>query len=352
MARLMTLHFLPLLTYSGPVHALTYSASPGTYILTGSADRSIRLYNPSRPAPPPTTNSLTPPKPTQLIQTYSAHGYAVLSLSVASDNATFASAGGDRNVFLWDVGTAQTIRRFGGNQGHTLRVNAVTFAGEGDSVLVSGGYDSSVRIWDIKSQAMKPIMVLDDAKDSVSCVLAGVRGGEYEILTGSVDGRVRVYDLRAGSMEVDVIGAPVTSLQRTRDGKGILVGSLDNSIRLMDRDSGGLLRSYKSESWENSEFRMWSCFGGNERWVLCGNEEVNGDNGEVVVWDTLTGNVVERLRVEGQKEETKKKIGSDGNERERKNVISCVTWKENGRGDQWCCAGTGGIVTVYGPIKV
>jgi mitogen-activated protein kinase organizer 1 len=333
----------------GPVHALTYSSSPSTYILTGSSDRSIRLYNPSRP-PSTSTNPLEPPRPTQLIQTYSAHGYEVLDISVASDNATFASAGGDRSVFLWDVSTAQTIRRFGGNHGHTARINAVTFGGQGDAVLVSGSFDASVRIWDVRSQNTRPIMVLEEARDSVSCVLCGGSGqGEYEILSGSVDGRVRCYDLRAGRLETDVVGASVTSLRRTRDGKGVLVGSLDSCVRLMDRDGGGLLRSYKGEGWRNEEFRMRSAFGGNERWVLCGNEEVKGDEGEVVVWDTLTGKVVERIRVEGSKVEGKKKIGRDGKEKEKRNVISCVTWKENGRGDQWCCAGTDGIVTVFGP---
>ena len=223
----------------------------------------------------------------------------------------------------------------------------MSFGGVGDSVLVSGSFDASVRIWDVKSQNAKPIMVLEEARDSVSCVLCGGEG-EYEILTGSVDGRVRCYDLRVGRVETDVIGASVTSLRRTRDGKGVLVGSLDSCLRLMDRDGGGLVRSYKGERWRNEEFRLRSGFGGNEKWVLCGNEEVKGEDGEVVVWDTLTGNVVEKIRVPGSKAEGKKKIGRDGKEKEKRNVISCVAWKENGKGDQWCCAGTDGIVTVFG----
>ncbi|KAH8803156.1 WD40-repeat-containing domain protein [Xylogone sp. PMI_703] len=346
-----------LLGSNGPVHALSYSSSPSTYILTGSADRTVRLYNPNRQ----TSSSSNPlaPKPTQLIQSYSAHGYAVLDIDVAHDNATFASCGGDRNVFLWDVTTAQTICRFGANsnQGHTARVNTVSFGGAGDSVLVSGGFDARVRVWDIKSRSGKPVMVLEDAKDSVSCVLVGGggdrRGGkaEYEIVAGSVDGRVRYYDIRMGKLETDVIGASVTSLARTRDGKGVLVGALDSTIRLMDRDGGGLLKAYKAdgpEKFKNDEFRLRSCFGGNEKWVLSGNEDVKGDDGEVVVWDTLTGKITERVRITGSSDTGKKKIGRDGKEQEKTFVISCLAWKEDGRGDQWCCAGTDGIVTVFG----
>ncbi|RMY68662.1 hypothetical protein D0863_06956 [Hortaea werneckii] len=62
-----------------PVHALTFSAGTGQYLLTGSQDRQIRLFNPS------TAN---------LIQTYSAHGYEVLDLAVADDNSRFVSGGG------------------------------------------------------------------------------------------------------------------------------------------------------------------------------------------------------------------------------------------------------------------
>jgi mitogen-activated protein kinase organizer 1 len=275
-----------------------------------------------------------------------------LDISVAADNASFASVGGDRSVFLWDVATAQTLRRFGGNQGHTSRINSVAFAGNGDSVLVSGSFDASVRIWDVKSQQMKPIMVLEDATDSVSCVLAGPAAGaagEYEILAGSVDGRVRCYDLRNGALHTDVIGLSVTSLQRTRDGRGLLVGALASSIRLMDRDSGGLLKSYKHDGWKNSEFRMRSTFGGNERWVLCGNEDVSGNDGQVAVWDTLSGEVIEKVQVPGSTTGEKQRIGADGKVKEKKNIISCIAWKENGRGDQWCCGGTDGIITVFGP---
>ncbi|KAM3074810.1 hypothetical protein ACMFMG_008224 [Clarireedia jacksonii] len=346
-----------LLGSNGPVHALTYSSSPSTYILTGSSDRSIRLYNPSRPASSQPTGPHQPPKPTQLIQTYSAHGYEVLSIDVASTNATFASCGGDRSVFLWDVQTAKTLRKFGGNNGHTARVNSVVFAGSGESLLVSGGFDRSVRIWDIKAGGMKPVMVMEEARDSVSVVLAGkggdegyaVGGGEWEIVSGSVDGRVRWYDIRMGKIDTDVIGASVTSLMRTRDGKGLLVGSLDGCLRLMDRDNGACLKTYKDESFKNEEYRIRSCFGRNEKWVVSGNENVKGPDGEVVVWELLTGNVVQRIKVEGSKVEGRKKIGRDGKEKERTNVISAVAWKENGKGDQWCCAGTDGVVTVFGP---
>ena len=138
-----------------------------------------------------------------MIQSYTGvHGYEVLAISVASDNSRFVSAGGDKTVFLWDVPTAQTLRRFGGVGSHTGKVECTAFGGDGDSVVISGSYDSTVRFWDTKSQSNKPIMVLNEAKDSVSCL--GVK--LHEIFTGSVDGRMRRYDLRMGMVSVDVVG--------------------------------------------------------------------------------------------------------------------------------------------------
>ena len=69
-------------------------------------------------------------------------------------------------------------------------------------MVVSGSYDATVRLWDCKSQSTKPIQVLEEARDSVSTL--HVLG--HEIVTGSVDGRLRIYDLRMGMMFADVIG--------------------------------------------------------------------------------------------------------------------------------------------------
>ncbi|KAI0537819.1 WD40-repeat-containing domain protein [Xylaria digitata] len=355
-----------LLGSSGPVHALAYSASPGTYVLAGSSDRSIRLYNPQ----PSTTTTNHPPPPSssshhlskkgvnpaipegRLIQTYSAHGYEVLSLSVSADNARFASAGGDRSVFLWDVASAQTLRRFGGGpQGHSARINSVCFAGEDDSLLISGGLDASVRIWDVRSGAPKPIQVLAEAKDAVTAVAAH----GPEIVAGSVDGRVRTYDVRAGRCVTDVLGPSVTSLCLTRDRKAVLVSGLDSKLRLMDRETGGCLKTYENPGWKNEDLRVQSILGGKEQYILAGDEMTGAPGqdaeGRVWAWDVVSGELKATIRVPwgpAGLEPKKKIIGKDGKEKERTNVISCLAWREGGFGDQFCVSGTSGVVTVYG----
>ncbi|KAI1615186.1 transcription initiation factor TFIID subunit D4 [Exophiala viscosa] len=321
-----------LTSHSGPINAITFSSLGGTYILTGSSDRQIHL---SRSEPSSTTTTTNKIPISTAIQKYAAHGYPVLDISVSQDNQTFASVGGDRSVFLWDVQRADgTLRRFGSNTnaGHTSRINCVAFAGESDNVLVSGSDDTSVRLWDVKSRDNKPLMVLEEAKDGISDLC--VPGNGYEIVSGSVDGRVRSYDVRMGRVTMDVMPGPVTSLDLSRDGRTVLVGCLDGRIRMMDRQDGTCLRGFpaedEKEGYKNDSLRLKSCFASNESLVLSGSES----DGKVRGWDVLSGKSVGMLDV-----------STSGR------VVSVVRWREGsqaqGRQGLWAGGGADGVVKVY-----
>ncbi|KAL6722149.1 Septin spn4 [Lecanora helva] len=275
-------------------------------LLTGSSDRCIHLSNPTKSLP-------TNPK-SSLIQSYTAHAYAVLSLSILPSNARFCSSGGDRQVFLWDVATARTLRRWSGHYG---QVNCVDFGGEDGEVVVSGSFDATVRVWDCRSGSGKAVQVFEEAGDAVSGV--HVRGGE--IVTGGVDGRVRCYDLRMGVVYTDVIGQPVTSVQQTRDGNATLVSTLDSTIRLMDKGNGQLLQSYKGHT--NKDYRVRSCLGMADSVVVSGSED-----GQLYAWDLLEGKVIEKIKAHDGK------------------VASAVAF--NGTRKEWASAGTDGTVSVWG----
>lgn len=318
--------------HNGIVHAVAYSSGSASYILTGSSDRTIRLYNPHK-APPssiaPTTSNA---RPAGLVNKYTAHGYEVLSIDVNSDNDKFVSTGGDKTVFVWDVQTAQTIRRF---TGHAGRVNRGVFGGDSDSIIATGSFDGTVKIWDIKSNSYKPIMTLDDAKDSVTDVAVH----DAEILATSVDGRVRSYDLRTGMCHVDVIGHPCTSLAVTTKGTEMLVSSLDSTIRLMDRDNGQLLKAYQDDAFVNKDLRVRSTLGLNDSVVLSGS-----DNGMVFVWDILGGECLHRFKHSEMREVQGK--GTLSAQTGKKDVVSAVAFCKTRR--EWASAGGDGNVLVWG----
>lgn len=336
---------------AGPVHALAYSASPGTYILTGSADRAVRLYNPAAAA----TAEGVPQG--RLIQTYKGHGHEVLGLDVAGDNERFVSAGGDRAVFLWDVATATTTRRFGGPHGHAARVNCVAFAGDGGVLVASGGVDATVRFWDARGGGARPVQVLGEARDAVTALAAA----GPELVAGSVDGRVRAYDVRMGRCATDVLGASVTSLALARDARALVVASLDGAVRLLDRRDGACLRAYAAPRRRNAALRVQAVLGARERYVVAGDEMTGPDAaaaaaqglGRVWAWDLVTGKVAAEVRVPwgppaAEQQRKRLVVGRDGAERARANVVSCLAWQDAGWGPQFCVAGTSGVVTVFG----
>jgi mitogen-activated protein kinase organizer 1 len=318
----------------GIVHALAYSSGSSTYVLTGCSDRTIRLYNPSKAspssvAPPPSSKTYAP----GLISKYSAHGYEVLSLDVSTDNEKFVSTGGDKTVFYWDVQTAQTIRRW---TGHSGRINRGVFGGEDDSVIVSGSFDGTVKIWDVRQNNYKPIMTLDDAKDAVTDVAIH----DAEIVSASVDGRVRSYDLRTGVCQVDVIGYPVTSLSVSKKGSEVLVSSLDSTVRLMDRGNGQLLKAYRDASFVNTDLRVRSTLGLNDSVVLSGS-----DDGMVFAWDLLEGECLHKFKHSDMREV--KGSGVTGGERKgKKDIVSAVAFCGSRR--EWASAGGDGNVVVWG----
>jgi mitogen-activated protein kinase organizer 1 len=318
--------------HNGPVHAVAYSSGTQTYILTGSSDRVIRLYNPLKAPPnsvaPIASNAYAP----GLVNKYSAHGYEVLSLSVNASNDKFVSTGGDKTVFLWDVQTAQTIRRY---TGHAGRVNTGVFGGEGDSIIATGSFDGTVRIWDVRSNSYKPIMIFDEAKDSITDVVVH----DAEIVSASVDGRVRSYDLRSGMCQADVIGAPCTSLDVSKNGTEMLVSSLDSTIRLMDRGNGEMLREYKDEAFVNKDFRIRSTLGLNDSVVLSGS-----DNGMVFVWDIMGGECLHRFKHSEMREVHGSGIMSG--QAGKKDVVSAVAFCQTRR--EWASAGGDGNVVVWG----
>ncbi|KAF1836099.1 mitogen-activated protein kinase organizer 1 [Decorospora gaudefroyi] len=316
--------------HTGIVHSVTYSSGNSTYILTGCSDRTIRLYNPQKAAPTSSSTSAA-----GLVTKYTAHGYEVLSLAINATNDKFISTGGDKTVFLWDVSSAQTLRRFGGHAG---RVNRGVWGGDGDSVIVSASFDGTVKLWDAKSHANKPVMTLDDAKDSVTDVVVH----DAEIVAASVDGRVRSYDIRMGSCVVDVVGPPVTSLAVSKKGTEVLVGSLDSKLRLMDRANGELLRAYTDQVFVNTELRVRSTLGLNDSVVLSGSE-----HGMVFVWDVMGGECLYKLSHVDRKEVTTRGTHPvAAASKPKQHVVSAVAFCQSRR--EWCSGGGDGNVVVWG----
>jgi len=202
----------------------------GNYCMTGSQDKSIILWNPQKGI---------------LIKTYTGpHNHEVSDIAISPDNNTFASVGGDKLVFYWDVTTGNVIRKF---QGHTQSINCVAFNPQ-KNCLVSGSVDTTVRIWDLDAKPKpgfhimtKEIQILDKQKDSVTQIFVL----DDQIIVGSLDGFIRIYDIRMGTLSSDDVGSPIMAMDLSEDQNYFLVSCIDSKIRLFDRKEGEIIATYE-----------------------------------------------------------------------------------------------------------
>lgn len=248
------------------VSLLDDSLGDGNYCLTGSYDRTIRLWNPHKE---------------KEIRSYLGHGFQVLDLDIARDNNNFISCGEDKQAYYWDVEKAVILRKY---YGHSHRINCIKF-NKDCQVFASGSFDKTVRIWDGRSRSIQAIQVLDHAYDSVSSLVFS----NFELTTASIDGCVRVYDLRMGEIKVDTIGHPVTSLSLSIDGNILLASSLDAKLRLIDKDDGSVYKEYSGH--QNSDFKLENTFSNDDAYVISGSED-----GKIYFWSLEEGSVVQCLR--------------------------------------------------------
>jgi mitogen-activated protein kinase organizer 1 len=306
-------------------------------VLTGAADRAIRLWNPLTAAQhyAPNTTVQKEARPPGLIQTYTAgHAHPVTCIAVSRGNDKFVSGGGDKHVLLWDVTAGHVIRRW---EGHSRgQINAVVFAGDAreDNLVVSGGFDSTIRVWDIRQGGNSSgsgskaamLMVMSEARDAITSIACAKES--TCIWAGSVDGRVRNYDFRMGRVTVDVLGHPVTSLSTTRRADGILVGTLDSTLRLLDSNTGKLLQAFKGSDehmFANQNFRLKSTLAINDGVVLSGTED-----GRVLGWDVISGQVKWDVEHDNRPKDADKRA-----------VVGAVA--ECPSRDEWCSAGGNGM---------
>ncbi|WOO81468.1 putative WD repeat-containing protein [Vanrija pseudolonga] len=250
------------LEHQGAVNVVKYN-NGAKYILSGSSDRTIKLWNPASG---------------KGIKEYRGHAHEVLALDIAHDNAKFASCGGDKAVFVWDVASGAVLRRL---QGHFGKLHAVAFSNDA-GLLASAGFDAKIMLWDMRAAVRDPLQTLKGATSSITTL--DIPPDSVEIIAGSADGHVRSYDVRMGKVTEDLVGAPVSGLtpSPSTPRETMLVASLDGKLRLFDRSNGSVLQTFSGH--KATTQRSKPAFARGEGSVLAGDED-----GRLWTWSVLDG---------------------------------------------------------------
>jgi mitogen-activated protein kinase organizer 1 len=200
--------------------------------------------------------------------------------AVASHDTTMVSASG-KSLVVTDMVTAKVKHRISAS--HTGRVNDVDIRQE--AIYLSASYDGSCKLWDARNlKTQTPIQSCDEAKDSVTCVQMD---GPHSFYTTSVDGYIRLYDIRQGRVTSCNVGAPIVSMAIADD--CVVVSCLDGTLRLVDKELGELLNTYYGAH-KASQYAVACAI--TFRHVMTGSESGPCS----ALYDLVTAKVVQQLR--------------------------------------------------------
>jgi WD40 repeat protein/serine/threonine protein kinase len=159
----------------------------------------------------------------------------VLSLAYAAGPRLLVSGGADRSVKLWDEKRRRLIRAY---PGHSEEVHAVAISVDG-AVVASGSNDQTVIVWAAGSD--RQIAVLRGHTGRVLSLAFSPRG--QLLASASEDGTVKLWDWSQGKLLHTYEGhaQPVRSIAFPANGQTLASGGDDDVIRLWNV----LVRGYR-----------------------------------------------------------------------------------------------------------
>ncbi|KAH9854912.1 WD40 repeat-like protein [Lenzites betulinus] len=146
-------------------------------------------------------------------------------------NALVVSGGCDKELRIWDVKSGYCIYTL---RGHTSTIRCLKVL-HGRPIAVSGSRDRTVRVWDV--QRGRLLRVLEGHTQSVRCLdVCGNR-----IVSGSYDCTCRIWDVDTGACLHVLRGHFHQIYTVAFDGVRVASGGLDTTVRMWDAATGSCL---------------------------------------------------------------------------------------------------------------
>jgi WD40 repeat protein len=213
----------PLEAQSSPANAIAFSRD-GRLAAIAAADKSVRIFD---------------VEANRDLRRCIGHTASVWCVAFSSDGSRLLSGGKDGSVRLWDVTTARELTRL---DGHEDLVSAVAFSPD-DRRALSAGYDHRVILWNLEKGKPVAGFQFDGAAKYINAV-AFSPDGERALVCA--ENKVYVLDAASGKVLHTLTGhtGAVESAVFSKDGKRVVSGGDDRTLRLWDTDSGKEIHAY------------------------------------------------------------------------------------------------------------
>ncbi|GFQ79209.1 u3 small nucleolar RNA-associated protein 15 homolog [Trichonephila clavata] len=184
----------------------------GNLLVAGSKDGWLRLYDVPRH---------------RLLRTFTGHGGATHRCAFVPDYVHMLSFSDDKTVALWDIPTEKKLKSF---EEHKDYIRAGAISQSSQDIFISGSYDHTVKMYDIRTGSS--VMSVDH-ESPVDSVLIFPSGGLFISAGGT---SLKVWDPVAGRMLAHVIPhhKAITSLCFASNGRRLMSASLDRHVKIYD----------------------------------------------------------------------------------------------------------------------
>ncbi|KAH9115565.1 hypothetical protein AeMF1_010380 [Aphanomyces euteiches] len=191
----------------------SYSAGGGAFFVTGSADKTIKLWNLDG-----SSDTLTAKA------TAKAHDKDVNALAVAPNDRFIASGSQDKLIKIWNSSTLSLV---GTCRGHKRGIWAVEFSPV-DQCLASASSDKTIKLWSVKDfSCLKTFEGHTASVLNVQFVCAGM-----QLMSGGADGLVKLWTIKTNECEgtFDHHMDKIWALAVAKDSTEMITGGADSTI--------------------------------------------------------------------------------------------------------------------------
>lgn len=241
--------------------------------------------------PPDHDAKLPAPTASTLRSQVQAHTHWINDIALARNNQALISASSDVTVKLWRPSASdglppQTI----GLHSDYVKTLAVPVPHETCDWVASGGLDRYINVWDLNGAGRK--LQINVGEDEVSSLLSKEKGSVYALAatntllaSGGPESTVRVWDCRTGKRVTKLVGHTdnIRDILVSQDGTTIMTASSDQTVKVWSTIAGRCMFTLTMH-----DASVWSLFSSDPDMSIFYSSDKNG-----LIAKTDTRNTIE-----------------------------------------------------------